>query len=271
MDILENRIAVLQHEEQPTRRGNFYHKTADVDSDVIWQDDDENGKFYISKTFEPEEINRRTRDGGTFRPLNPDRYIASADPYRVEKTQGGRMSDGAGVVRWKHDPLIDPPNKDISEYVTARAVITYCNRPGDSDTYGEDMLMMCIYTGALMYPEANIDFIEKYFIRRGYAGYLLYDTDWNTGRPRAYAGFYSHIDVKKKMFNLVANDIAVHGHRNRHKDVLTEFMSIKSLDEMTDFDLFTAYAGTLLAEENAYRRPQEETVDTSDFLTQYIY
>ncbi|MDD5353309.1 MAG: hypothetical protein PHS93_09135, partial [Candidatus Omnitrophica bacterium] len=243
MDILENRIASLQHEHEQTIRGNFYHKTGDPDSDVVWQDDEENGKFYISKSFEPGEINRKIREGGTFRPTNPDRYVASADTFRVEKTEGGRMSDGAGVVRWKYDPLIDPPDKDVREYVTARAVITYCHRPATLDEYGEDMLMMCVYTGSLMYPEANIDFIEKYFIRRGYAGYLLYDTDWNTGRPRAYAGFYSHIDVKKKMFNLMANDIAVHGHRNRHKDVLTECMSIKSIDEMTDYDLFTAYAG----------------------------
>ena len=270
MDILENRIAVLQHEEDPPRRGNLYHKTADKDSDVIWQDDPE-GKFYLSRKFMPNETNRRVRENGVYRPMYPDVGVASADTFRVEKTQGGRMSDGSGVWRWKHDATIDPPEKDVKDWITSRAVITYSNRPNTLEEYLEDMLMGCIFTGYPMYPEANIDAIEKHFIRRGYKGYLLYDTDWSTGRPKAYAGFYSHIDVKKKIFNLTANDIALHGHRCRHTDILSECMAIKSIDEMTDYDLFTANGGCLLAEENSYNAPKEEEVDSTDFISQHSF
>ena len=271
VDILENRISELQLDVEPPRRGNLYHRSADRDSDIMWQEDEENGRFYLSRKFLPGEINQRTRDQGTYRPINPDKFVACADTYRVEKTEGSRMSNGAGVVRWKHDVMIDPPDKDIHDWDTSRAIMTYCNRPSTLDEYGEDMLMMCVFCGSLMYPEANIDFIEKYFIRRGYAGYLMYDTDWKTGRPRAYAGFYSTIDTKKKIFTLTANEIAVHGHRIRHVDYLKECMAIKSVDEMTEYDLFTAYGGTLLAEENTLSKIIEPAVDTSDFLAQHAY
>ena len=270
MDILENRISVLQHEEEPPRRGNLYHVTADRDSDVMWQDDPE-GKFYLSYHFKPEELNRRTRENGVYQPLYPDRFVACGDAFRLEKTEGA-MSNGGGCLRLKHDPLIDPPDKEVSQWETARAIMTYNFRPDTKEEYAEDMLMMCVYAGAPMYPENNIDVIEMHFKQRGYAGYLLYDIDWNTGRPKKSAGFFSGIDVKKKIFVLTRSDIALHGHRCRHVDLLQECMQIKGIDEMTNFDLFTANGGTLLAEESSYRRFQEEPdVDTSNFLREYNY
>jgi len=270
LDIIEKRIEQLRHELEPPRRGNFYHLTPDPDSDVFFREEHD-GKFFMSKTFLPSETNRRTRSGGTFMPLNTDKYVASADTFKLEKTEGSKMSNGAGAVREKHDPLVDKPDKDISTWTTARLVITYNNRPTTLEEYCEDMLMMCIYTGALMYPEQNIDEVEKHFVRRGYAGYLLYDMDWKTGRLKTKPGFFSTIDVKKKIFNLIANNIALHGSRCMHADYLEECMQIKGLDDMTRFDLFTAVGGTLLAEDSSYRSHVVEETDTEDFITAHEF
>jgi hypothetical protein len=150
-------------------------------------------------------------------------------------------------------------------------VITYTNRPSTLEEYCEDMLMMCVYTGALMYPEQNIDEVEKHFVRRGYAGYLLYDTDWKTGRPKNKPGFFSTIDVKKKIFNLIANDIALHGMRCMHSDYMQECMEIKNLDDMTRFDLFTAVGGCHLAEDSSYHHHVVEETDTTDFLPESFF
>jgi len=271
MDILENRIQQLQHEEEPPRRGNFYRVSADRDSDVRWVDDSD-GKFYMSYAFKPEETNKRIKENGVYRPMNPDRFVASADPFRLEKTEGGKMSNGAIVVRLKHDPLVDPPEKEVSQWQTARAVITYNHRPDTKEEFAEDCLMACIYSGAPCYPENNIDVIEMHFKQRGYAGYLLYDLDWSTGRPKKSAGFFSGIDVKKKIFVLMRGEIANHGMRIKHIDVLKECMEVKGIDEMTDFDLFTAYGGSLLAEESSFRRFKEEPeIDTSSFLDQHTF
>ena len=38
----------------------------------------------------------------------------------------------------------------------------------------------------------------------------------------------------------------MHGHKDKHADFLQQCKDISSMDEMTDFDLFTAGAGALM-------------------------
>jgi hypothetical protein len=161
------------------------------------------------------------------------------------------MSNGGGAVKWKFDSRIDQ-NTDINTWETDRFVITYNNRPTTLEEYGEDMVMMCVYTGALMYPEMNVDFIDKYFKDRGYKGYLLYDIDKKTGYPKNNPGFHSLEGSKKEMFNLVRDYIQKNGNRDRHIDFLKECLDIRNLQDMTNFDLFTACAGALLGEQSKF-------------------
>lgn len=274
VDILEATINELQFNRSiAPRKGNFVWENG-KDTRVIWIDDDVNGRFLLSKHFKPQETNQWIKMEGEKYPQHPDKYVASADAFRLEKTEGGRMSKGGGVVRWKHDPLVDPPEKDIKKWDSARTIISYEYRPDTTEEYAEDMLMMCVYTGALMYPEMNVEVVAKHFKERGYGGYLLYDTNYETGEIKNNPGFTSIAKTKVKMFNLIRDDIKKHGHRQRHIDILKQCLLIQNIDEMTFYDVFTAYGGTLLAEESqlgdmiAQQQSQSYNVD---WLTKRTY
>jgi hypothetical protein len=251
MDIVEKRTIELKRDVGAKIQGDFVWVSGQ-DSYVDFVPSSQ-GKFFISHDpLSRGQANKKFQHMGLWMPGNSRTYVASADAFRLEKTEGGKMSNGAGCVRWKRDPQIDDDSKDIKDWVTARDVCTYSYRPPTIDEYCEDMLKMCHYYGCSMYPEMNVPHVAQYFIRRGYRGYLHYDTDPETGKPKENPGFHSGGALKQKLFNLMADDIQNHGMRCRHLEILEEIASIRGLDDMTNWDLFTAKGGTLLAEESQY-------------------
>jgi hypothetical protein len=249
MDILETNHIDLKRDNEAAIQGNFEW----VDGQDSWVDffPSSNGKWFVSKVLDKSQANKKFINRGVYFPANADVFVSSSDAFRLEKTQGG-MSDGGGVVRWKRDPKIDADNKDISTWESCRSVAVYRYRPASIEEYCEDMLKQDIYYGSMQYPENNVNHVADHYRRRGYDGYLLHDTDPKTGRLKPNAGYHSGGAMKQKLFNLVAADIQKHGLRNRHIQITEECMKIKGLDDMTNYDLFTAYGGTLLAEESQH-------------------
>jgi len=159
---------------------------------------------------------------------------------------------GGLAARWLHDSELDPVTKDSKHWKSGRLIMTYKFRPETVEDFGEDCLKQVIYWGGLMYAERNKDHIDPYFRRMGYDGYLLYDHD-HTGKQKGESsGFYTKEQLKIKMFNLVRDELNKNVDRTNHVDWLTECTEILDPQKMTDFDLFTAVAGTLLAEQNPY-------------------
>jgi len=268
--ILNNNYQMLILNQDATVQGNLYwiqkHKS------VIFKLDP-NGKFFFSKYFIEGESNQMVSIDGIWYPRFPDKYLASADAFRFEKTDGGRMSNGGGCTRWLYDPLVDPEGTPEDLKQTARTIISYNHRPPTIEEYCEDMLMMCILTGAMMYPEMNVTHVADYFIENNFDGFLLYDTDPATGLPKANPGFSTTGKSKQKAFNLAQADIERNGERNRHIDQCSECMSIPDMDAMTDFDLFTSYIGTLLGEESKMAKnmsdERDKDYDTTDWFETY--
>jgi hypothetical protein len=271
--ILEEKATELQFSE-----------LAGMNYDLVWESarfgnvrevPNENGRFCISRVFGQEEKNRWTMRDGVRYPMFPDKYIACGDAFRLEKTEGGKYSLGGGAVRWLHDPTIDPPEKDVAHWESARLVITYRFRPPTTDEYVEDMLKMCILTGAMMYPEMNYDIIAKKFIEWGFGGYLLHDTDVETGVLKVNPGFTTIGGTKIKLFNLTRDEIQTHGRRCRHLDWIRECLDIKNMEDMTNYDLFTAVAGTLLGEYSKHaaylRKIDGDMVNTGAWVDEYEY
>jgi hypothetical protein len=194
-------------------------------------------------------------------PSNPNVYVASADPFKSDKDrlEGYQASNGGGAVLWMHDARLDPETKSLEEWQSGIFVCTYNFRPQTTDEFCADMLKMSVYYGALMYPENNLDHVWKYFTSRGFGGYLLYDTDPDTGRPKAKPGFHSGGDMKQKLFNLTRNYIEMHGKRDKHIDYIEQCLSIRGPDQMTKYDLFTACGGCLLGQESSYGEYLQET------------
>ena len=180
-----------------------------------------------------------------YEPENKLKYTAGADPYKYAKkaqmktTKMSGYSQGGGCVFWHRDTRIDPDSKLIESCESNRFVCTYLHRPLDPDEYGEDMIKMCVYFGAMMYPETNVDSLWRYFEKRGFDGYLKYDVD-DKGRFKDRPGIYSMESNKQDMFGLMQKHINDHVLRERHPDLLTQMKDIAAIDDMTNFDLLTA-------------------------------
>lgn len=252
-DVLRARLSYLSsRKEDNLIKGNFVW-TNGYGSSVEFIEDQISGRFYKSMDIEPSRRSKSLTNGFYKRPVYKDIFIASADPFRLEKTEGYRMSNGSGAVLYMHDPNIDDPNIDVRDYKTNRFVCTYLFRPNTKDEYCEDMLKMCIYWGALMFSENNIDVINDYFMRKGYKGYLLYSFDPIVGKKKNNAGFTtSGPNIKKKLFNLASDWINLHSHRCDHPEILNEMLEIEGPEKMTDHDLFVSVVGCLLGQESRY-------------------
>lgn len=220
------------------------------------------GKFSNSLILPEGEANRIRAIDGVKCPANPNRFVSSADAFRFEKTQHRRMSNGGGAVFYRRDYTVDPEGKDpiifdetgapVDNWKSHRFCCTYNNRVATKKEYVEDMLMMCIYYGAMMYPEMNVPEVNDRFIEWGFGGYLLYDYDPIHNQYKENPGFSTVGNVKQDLFGGVKEYIEVHGYRERHLGFLEECLEIKGLEEMTDFDLFTAGAGCLRGLKSQY-------------------
>ncbi len=248
------------------QKGTFDWEGGLRDGRVIWIPT-EKGRWNLSMVLSDAESNQKYTENGIWTPINP-RFTSSADPFKYNKTQGTRMSDGGGATFYNHDQAIDG-QRDINHWLTHRFVCTYRNRPAELDDYCEDMLMQAVYFGAMMYPEINVDRVWSYFNQRGYTGYLLFDIDHKTGVPKNTPGFNSLEGSKQDLFNGVRDYIEKHIHREVHLDLIMEFKDIPGIEHMNKFDLFTAGAGCLRGTKSQYTqliKKDSEKVDISSYF-----
>jgi len=254
------RYRELKFDKSLTKRGNFVWRNGERDTQVIWIDDSIDGRWIISLELSETEANQKLRikidDNGkvkrVWRPLKPWKFTAGADPYKFRKTEGRRVSSGAGSVFFERDKTIDPDDKPVERWQTYRNVCTYKNRPFDPDSYGEDMLMMCVYYGAMMFTEVNVPLIWDYFVRRGYDGYLKYGKDPN-GKMRKTPGFTMRGAYPQKVMQLHQNYIENFIELERHIEILEEARRVKGVEDLTNRDLFVAVGASYLGSESDYR------------------
>jgi hypothetical protein len=252
-EILKSRLSYLHFTIEDKIRVGDLVWTAGFGSKVEFIDNPKTGRFRVSMLPAKEHRSLIVSDGAVKRPLYHEVFVCSGDAFRVEKTEGYRMSLGSGAVLYMHDPTIDGEDRPIREWSTNKFVCTYVYRPPTREEYAEDMLKMAILWGALMYPENNIDVIGDYFIRKGFGGYLAYSVDPVTGKRKQNAGWTTAgPTIKTKMFSVSSDWINLHGMRCDHPEILEEFLEIDGPDSMKDHDLFVSLAGCLLAQESKY-------------------
>ena len=226
------------------------------------------GHFEVSKQLPDEMTNKKyskeyiSYDGErriSFYPVEGNRMLASADPFQFldpslikYKQNQDSMSEGGGAVFWQRDDRVDAEDKPIEQWTSNRFVCTYLHRTALDDYYAEEMLMMCIYYGAYMFPERNVKLILKHFVKRGFGGYLMNKVNPIDGKVDPVPGFHSLTESKDDLFKATRNHIRLHGKREVHMKLLQEWRQIKTIKEMTSFDLLTAAGGCLLANDNPY-------------------
>lgn len=171
-----------------------------------------------------------------------------ADPFKASKVKGKRKSNGGGAVYWGHDIRLDPFEKPIDEWKSCKFVCTYSYRPDTIEEYGDDMIMMCFYWGCPMYPETNVEFVRKWFEDHGCGGMLVHQ--YKNGKYDSIGGIDANERVKQKIFQLYQSQVERHCHRECHAQLLTEILSIKGVDDMTNWDLFAAGGYAMIGADN---------------------
>lgn len=246
-----------------TRTGNYRWEGDIPDTNVFWEDDPK-GRWEISMVLDEQLTNRKIKkyvDGEHHYYPVDTLFIASADAFKYDKPKGKRKSDGGGAVFYDYDERLDK-DKPIDMWRSYKFVVSYLYRTSKTDTFAEDMLMMCIYWGAKMNPELDVNVIWPHFNRRGYGGYLYYEIDPATNKKSVSPGFNAKGN-KPKIFNMNRDYIEDHAMRCDHLDILQQWKDINGITEMTDYDLIPCVGGCLMAAKgpgiiNEFKKKEQE-------------
>jgi hypothetical protein len=228
------------------------------------------GKFRISHQLNIDESNQKVWDDvdQSWRPLNTSWGVAGADPFKFNRTEGNRKSNGGGAVVRK------AKLKDGDFSMKRKFVCTYSNRTYDKEEYAEDMLCMSVYYGVMMFPEINVDLVWEHFEKRGYAGFLLYRVDPKTFESNNTPGANTTEKLKQEIFTEFMNFIEYEADEETHIELLEECRDIGGPEELTDFDLFTAAGYALLATAPIYQEVEEldnATIDMTKYFRKRTY
>lgn len=250
--------------------GNFVWQDDVRDSKVIFRKSDEQktfsptGRWCVSYLFDnPALSNAKIIKNGKKYPANTDLFSSGADPFKYD-TEAIRNHDkeslGGGCVGRKLNSAIDNP-KDIPwgwdstkdgdrtikiHHLTNRTCCEYLWRPSTVEEYCEDMLMMCIYYGCQIFPEKNVDVIERYFKARGYEKYLYFQLDEKTGRLEQSAGDTTDKWLTQELIAVLATHIEQNGYREVHHEWLVQARQFDG--DFGPYDLLMAKAYQLLSE-----------------------
>lgn len=263
---LEERIDELRFDKTSgIRTGDFQWVNGKRDTMVEFVDKP-NGKFKISHLLNPGEHNKQQYDKfeETYIPMNTIFGVAGGDPFKFNKTEGNRKSNGGGAVVRKGKLNI----KDGEMTLKRKFVCTYSNRTYDKYEYAEDMLMMCIYYGVKMFPEINVDLLWDYFENRGYRGYLLHQYDPKLMVSRKTPGLNLMEKVKQDIFSEYMTWIEHESDEETHTELLEECRDIDGPEDMTNYDLFTAGGFALLGTNPIYDEVEQITSGTRE-VTNY--
>ncbi len=240
---------------------------------VIMKEDD-NGKFEISLS-PPEGMRNMVQKVGDIygpTPTTSSRFILGVDPFKYSEkdlsTNTKNPSKGAAVLKYKHDPVIDPLEKPVEQWTTNRYILTYMERP-EIDVFCEDMAKIAIFWGALVNTENNVDIVIDRFRQWKLDGYLMHLVEPATGKISQKPGVYSSQPTHNKGFSLIQRHLSHHIGREVHARQLEQILDTENFDDITKNDLMAATIMCEIGDDNPIVRILEEasqTRDLSDFV-----
>lgn len=252
---------------------------------VIFKEDPD-GRFHISQLPNNKTRNKIIKTLSdhpdfdyTYIPEHPDIFTVGADPmgYLTESkfkqaNKDSRVSDGACAVLLNRDPSIDHDSRPTEEWQTYKFVCDYLERTNESDEYDEEMLMVTVFYGGMMYAERNKEHVNSHFVRRGFSGLLKHRYNIATAQFDKDPGVHTTDGAKQRFFTGVRNYIEYHVHKEQHLRILKEWAKIKGMDQMTKYDLFAASAIAIdgsQAEHAEFVKTQGDTIDLSNVFQEY--
>lgn len=259
-DVLrENQADINSHETPLTVKGDLIWLGGQQDTKVVWVPNPE-GKFISSQLLTNEESNQYYLEGPIKKPSNPHKGVIGCDTYDAIETGDDRKSMGALAAFRKFDLVVDgfvnleDEENDLFQYKTNQFTFTYCNRPEDPDEFYEDAIKLCFYTGYPMLYENNKPGIRKYFMRRGYAGYLMLrpeETKTDVRKGKIEVGAASTTMFIGQYMEALQTYIASFGRLNKHKELTDEWLIFND-KQRTRFDKTVATGFALIGKERQY-------------------
>ena len=150
-------------------RGNFSWKNGIQDTEVVWNPDSENGRFFIKKGCHP-PIEFRNRNEERFKngclakaPLLEHVGGFGVDPYNRSINADGRGSKGSIIGTTKTHTLDNFPNEGM--------FLEYIDRPKKVKIFFEDVIMCSVYFSMPFLAEQSNDQFLAYVKDRGYRHY----------------------------------------------------------------------------------------------------
>ncbi len=245
---IEERLDELAEMRTAVVKGNFEWTGQKFSSKVRFVPDPENGRFNISKILSEAESNRIVWDAhiGSWIALNPH-YCSGADPYKANDTRDKKSASlGGAAVFWGQQNNIDDFEKPLHEWITSRFICTYLYRHPDKDDYHEDVLMMTIWFGSPIYIETNVPDLREFFVRKKYGGMLVHNFNVEKETFDPISGNATSATTRQQIFKELQSYINKHVMRERHADLLEQIREIKAVEDMNDYDLFTAAGYALI-------------------------
>jgi hypothetical protein len=207
-----------------------------------------------------------------FKPTSPIKLVLGADPVKYGKAKYKKKSNGGLALFYPWDEELDPETKPQENWVSNKFRVTYNEVIYDKKIFVRDALMLCVLTGAKIFPEANIADFHDYFYENGYGGYCLHNVD-NMGKASPYAGRVMSDPAKTDLFSGWERYINNHILHEPHEDIIQEAKDVGDPKNMTDYDLFTAGGMALLGADLLNRTfvkdDEEELTDLNDYLIGY--
>jgi hypothetical protein len=236
--------------------GDLKWKDHRTKTEVVFVPNDVNGKFRFSG-FPPDEIRNKYKSNGVNRsPLDHKKVpgVISLDPFAKATTKTAKTgSKGAALGFWAFDE-----QNELTRYLpgggrrkgyksTPSAFVGYVARPQSMTEFHEDILMLCHYTGLRLAFENNVYQIAEYFIKRGYADYLVASWEFIDDAIERISkqdvdsyGIYMNEDNKQR--GMEALDRFINGNgfylKGYHYDLIKEWRRYPYADFLEDHDNF---------------------------------
>ena len=290
MEIIDKRLAEINQmrsfDKPPYKEGYFYRENPnDKHSRVRWKNDPDNPKFKMSKDIAEALTNRMTSEVAwdytrgrwvtSYRPVDGFRFTLGVDPYKNLKqneaktafkigasTSNSKQSDGGLCMIWEYDESVDRGRKK-EDWETDRVILTYRWRPATWGEFLDDTVMAAQYFGAMIFPEYNIEAVVKELIDMGYGGFLLYDMDIVTGKPKPMPGKWTDGNTWQEVMVETKDYIEFHGAKENHDDLLMEFKGLRGIEDFTHKDLHAAFGMAKLGSKSRFRQLMQASTNAS--------
>lgn len=151
-------------------RGSLIWKNGELDTEVVWKADNENGDFFIKRGCHPPLEFRNKKEmknvngSVSWTPLAGHIGCFGADPYNRDRSADGRGSKGS-IHGSTKTSTSDMPNEDFFlEYIARARTVT---------EFFENVIKACVYYSMPVLGELSNEAFLEYLKNRGYRNFSM--------------------------------------------------------------------------------------------------